>query len=303
MKNGTRSKQTLKAVLVFGCALIFAAACFQQGAKTSVTLTSAETADPVPQRVSDKSFKAFSHKIPEHTQFACNTCHQREAKGVKSMLGGHASCIGCHLNQFTDEDQVICAICHTDTKSSDPPMKDFPAKFIEGFNMKFDHAVHEKGAARPAEGCAACHDPSGPGKTIPTGFQAHSNCFGCHTAESKLGQCSVCHQLAPYNRTLQSEYSFKAIFTHKDHNGVGCNECHNVIAGAPNARQVTNIQILEHRTTPGNNCLQCHNGRRAFTGNNSLDVNSCVRCHGGAIYTKLPPGTYADTAEEAPAEN
>ncbi len=302
MKNGTRSKYILKAVLVFGSAVLFAAACLQQAAKSPVTLTSAETPDPIPQRVSSKTFEAFSHKIPEHTQFACNTCHFREERGVKSQLGGHESCIGCHLNQFVDEDQVMCAICHTDTKGQDPPVKAFPAKFIEGFNMKFDHAAHEKGAARPAEGCAACHDPSGPGKTIPVGFQAHANCYGCHTAESKLGQCSVCHELAPYNRTLQSEYSFKSIFRHGDHK-MDCNECHNVIAGVPNARQVTNIQILEHRTSPGNNCLQCHNGRRAFTGNNSLDVTSCARCHGGAVYTKLPSGTYADTAEEAPAEN
>lgn len=263
-----------------------------------MTLTSADTPDPAPQRVSDKTFKAFSHKIPEHTQFACNTCHSREPKGVKSQLGGHESCIGCHMNEWIAEEQAICFVCHKDLNSNDPPVNAFPAKFIEGFNMRFDHAVHEKRTA-----CSDCHDPSGPGKTIPIGFQAHSNCYGCHTAESRLGQCSVCHELAPYNRTTQSEYNFRAIFRHGDHNGVGCNECHNVVAGAPNSRQVTNIQILEHRTSPGNNCLQCHNGRRAFSGNNSLDVNNCVRCHGGAIYTKLPPGTYADTAEEAPAEN
>ena len=290
-------------MLVFGALVVFAASCIKQAERSPVTLTSSETPDAVPQRISNKTFEAFSHKIPEHTQFACNTCHQREARGVKSAFEGHESCIGCHLNQFIDEEQTMCVICHTDTKSPDPPVKAFPAKFIEGFNMKFDHAAHEKGAARPADGCAACHNSSGSGKTIPVGFEAHADCYGCHTTESKLGQCIVCHQLVPYNRTIQSEYGFKAIFTHGQHNGIGCNECHNVVPGAPNSRQVTNIQILEHRTSPGNNCLQCHNGRRAFTGNNPSDVGSCTRCHKGAGFAQLPPGTYSTTAEEAPAEN
>ncbi len=296
------SRQMLKAVLVVVCAALFAASCIQQAAKTPVTLTSAETPDPIPQRVSDKTFKSFSHSIPEHIQFACNTCHQRETRGVKSEFGGHESCIGCHLNQFIDEEQMMCAICHTDTKGQDPPVKAFPAKFIEGFNMKFDHAAHIS-----ISNCDDCHKSSGRGKSIPVGFEAHANCYGCHTVENKpaSGQCNVCHQLAPYNRTTQSEYNFKAIFSHADHTGKGitCNDCHNVVAGVPNSRQVTNIQILEHRTSPGNNCLQCHNGRRAFTGNNPLDARSCARCHGGSVSPVLPPGTYADTAEEAPAEN
>ena len=196
----------------------------------------------------------------------------------------------------------MCAICHTDTKGQDPPVKAFPAKFLEGFNMKFDHAAHIS-----ISNCDDCHKSSGRGKSIPVGFEAHANCYGCHTVENKpaSGQCNVCHQLAPYNRTTQSEYNFKAIFSHADHTGKGitCNDCHNVVAGVPNSRQVTNIQILEHRTSPGNNCLQCHNGRRAFTGNNPLDARSCARCHGGSVSPVLPPGTYADTAEEAPAEN
>src|SRR5213592_4102369 len=89
-----------KLILVLICAWFFPTACLKQEAKTPVTLTSAETPDAIQQRVSDKTFRAFSHSIPEHTQFACNTCHFREPKGVKSQLGGHESCIGCHLNQF-----------------------------------------------------------------------------------------------------------------------------------------------------------------------------------------------------------
>ena len=291
MRNGTRSKNLLKALLVFGAITVFAASCIQQAEKTPVPITSSETPDPVPVRASTKTFEAFSHKIPEHEQFACSSCHQREGRSLKMEYAGHESCIGCHLNQFTDSDQVMCAICHKDTKLVPPTMNTFPVKFIEGFNMKFDHAAHDSGKGRPPEGCSSCHESSGPGKTIPAGFQAHTNCYACHTAESKIGSCTVCHQLAPYNRTLQSQYGFKAIFRHGDHTarqGVSCDECHSVVA---QSRQVTNISILEHRTSPGNNCLQCHNGNRAFTGNNPLDVGSCTRCHTGSGFGKLPPDT------------
>lgn len=303
MRNGAHSKQLLKALLVFGALAAFAASCIKQEQRTAVPLTASETPEPMAERVSSKTFQAFSHKIPEHQQFACISCHQREGTSLKMEYAGHDSCIGCHLNQFIDKEdkeRVMCAICHKDTKSDNPPMNTFPVKFIEGFNMKFDHAAHERGEGRPADGCAHCHTPSGSGQTIPVGFTAHNDCFSCHTAESKIGSCTVCHELAPYNRTLQSEYNFKAIFRHGDHTarqGVNCNECHKVVDGAPNSRQVTTIVILEHRTTPGNNCLTCHNGRRTFTGNVQSDVNSCIRCHKNLRSIQLPPDTYVEETE------
>ena len=298
-----RGIQIAKLVLCFAAVFLFALSCTQQP-RTEVTLTASDTPDPVPERASSKDFQAFSHQIPEHKQFACDTCHRREGNAIKSEFGGHESCIGCHLNQFIDKEdktRAMCAVCHTDVNSNQPPVKAFPTKFVEGFNMHFDHAVHDSGEARPREGCVHCHTASGAGYTISIGIEAHNDCYGCHTAESKIGSCSLCHQLAPYTRTAQSNYRFPAIFTHGDHRSVGCAECHHVVAGVPNSRQVTNIAILEHRTAPGNNCLQCHNGRRAFTGNNPTDIRSCARCHGGAAFAKLPPGTYADSAPEAPA--
>ncbi len=301
MIEAARAKNVIKAALVLAAMIVFAASCIQQAQKSSVPVTSSETPEIPPARVADTTFKSFSHSVPEHKQFVCASCHQREGRALNMEYAGHDSCIGCHFNQFTNADQVICAVCHT---AAPPAMKTFPAKFIEGFNMKFDHAAHMQGKGRPADGCAACHSPSGPGESILIGFQSHSTCYACHTAESKIGSCSVCHQVAPYSRTVQSNYSFRAIFRHGDHTarqGVSCSECHSVIAGAPNSRQVTNISILEHRTSPGNNCLQCHNGRRAFTGNNPLDVASCTKCHKGSNFGKLPPDTATDTpAAEAP---
>jgi len=290
MTNRVSSKQLLKALLICVAIAIFAASCIEQAAKTPVTLTASETPDPVPQRASDKTFKAFSHKIAEHQQFECNSCHQREGRSRDLEYTGHESCIGCHLNQFTSQEPTMCAICHKDLKANPPTMQNFPVTFVEGFNMKFDHGAHDSGAGRPPEGCASCHRSSGAGKTIPAGFQAHATCYTCHTAESKIGQCNVCHELAPYSRTPQSRYVFKAVFRHDDHSaaqGVTCAECHNVRPGAPQSRQVTNISAQEHNGA-GNNCATCHNGTRAFGGNGANDFANCARCHKGSGFDMLP---------------
>ncbi len=308
MITSTRGKYAVKSALLFAVAAIFAASCMQQANRVDVTLTSAETPEPIAVRASDSTFEKFSHTIPEHKEFECATCHQREAKSRELKFAGHESCVGCHLSQFIDnsvttENRAMCSICHSSLDSTDPPMKPFPTKFKEGFNMKFNHGAHERGEGRPANGCVFCHSPSGPGQTIPSGIDTHNNCYTCHTPESKVSSCSVCHELAPYRRTTMSQYNFRGIFTHRDHRGVGCGDCHNVIAGAPQGRQVTNIAIRQHLTQPGNNCLMCHNGRRAFTGNDPFNVASCARCHGSSgpsmiRGTSLPEGTVPDTPAE-----
>lgn len=268
--------------------MVFAAGCFKQAERTSVPLTASETPEAVAERVSTKEFQAFDHKISEHKKFECSSCHQREGRSLKMDYAGHDSCIGCHLNQFTSkEPQAMCSICHDDLKQNPPTMKTFPVKFIEGFNMKFDHAAHETGKGRPPEGCSSCHETAGPGKSIPAGFQAHNTCYSCHTPDSKIGSCSVCHDLAPYTRTPQSRYVFKAVFRHGDHNGVGCNECHDVRPGAQQSRQVTNIAASEH-SGAGNNCATCHNGSRSFGGNGPNDFANCTKCHRGAGFDMLP---------------
>lgn len=299
-------KNLVKAALVIVGILVFAASCIQQQKKTDVTLTAAETPEPPAVAVSDSDFSKFNHSIEEHKKFDCVSCHRRDANAKQLELAGHDSCVGCHLSQFTNpgEKPAMCAICHDKMDVTPPTVKSFPASFTEGFNMRFDHAAHESGEGRPAAGCAHCHSPSGPGQTIPAGIATHNNCFQCHTPETKIGTCATCHALGPYNRTLRSEYNFRAIFRHQDHTarqGVTCNECHNVIPGAPISRQVTAIRILQHLTPPGSNCLQCHNGRRAFTGNNPFDVNSCTRCHKGMGNIPLPAGTAADDPSVPPS--
>jgi Cytochrome c7 and related cytochrome c len=290
MKRAKHSNILLKALFVLIALTVFAASCFQKAERINPTITSSETPVPPATKISDTTFEAFSHKVPEHKQFECNSCHQREGGSLKMEFAGHDSCIGCHLNQFTNPQRAMCAICHEDLQSVRPSTRKFPTKFREGFNMKFDHGDHDSGAGRPPAGCASCHQSAGAGKTIPIGFQAHNNCYTCHTAESKIGSCNVCHQLAPYSRTPQSRYVFRAVFSHNEHSGVGCNECHTVNAGARQGRQVSNIAAAQHNCGSSNNCNSCHDGSRAFSGNDVLNMSSCVRCHTGSGFDMLPGG-------------
>lgn len=300
MKQPTRAANILKALTVAAVLGLFAASCLRQsGERVPVAITSSETPPPPATRASDSTFENFSHQVPEHKQFACDSCHNRE-KGVKGSLkiqfAGHEACIGCHLNQFispekkelSNPQKAFCANCHSDLQSVPPPVRVFPAKFEEGFNMKFDHAVHSRGDAEPREGCNYCHDPRGPGKSIPVSVSAHANCFACHTPESSIGQCSECHDLAPYNRTPPSRYAFRqgARFSHADHTsaqGVNCADCHLVRAGGQ-GRQVTNISVQQHNVAPAGNCAECHNGSRAFNGNDFLRPETCSRCHTGKVF-------------------
>jgi len=280
-----RSKNTFKLVLTAAALGTFAVSCLQHAQeRTPVPLTASETPVPVAARVSNADFGKFSHDIPEHKRFACDSCHRRE-KGTGIDFAGHEACIGCHLNQFTQSQGQICTICHQETQSSPPPVQAFPVKFEEGFNMKFDHAAHERGEGRPAEGCVTCHAPNGPGKLIPAGINAHANCYTCHTPDKAIGACNVCHELAPYRRTPQSRYLFTIIFSHGDHSaaqGVSCGECHDVRPGAPQSRQASLPSAFEHperKPSPGGvTCLTCHNGVRAFGGGIN-DFGNCKRCH------------------------
>jgi len=291
----SNAKTIVRLALVVSTLALFAVSCLKPESRVSPTLTSAETPEPVPVRASTKDFQAFSHTVKEHQQFDCTSCHRREGKSLKMDYPGHESCIGCHLSQFTStETQAMCTICHQNVAGDPHQIKAFPTKFVEGFNMKFDHAVHDRGNARPSQGCTACHDLAGAGRHIPAGFEAHNDCFGCHTAESKIGECSVCHTIAPYSRTPQSRYVFKAVFTHSAHSGQNCDECHNVRQGQQ-GRQVTNIAAQEHGVSPSNNCYQCHNGQRAFNGNDLIQMSTCTRCHKGSGFNLLPGGQKSPT--------
>src|ERR1044072_5536634 len=105
-------------------------------------------------------YSTFKHNSNRHATLACASCHQRSGNSATPRLPGHKACTECHLAQFVTPNVAMCSLCHSDVNSSNPPLKSFPAKFNETFNLKFDHAQHMNGSARPASGCNACHTRS-----------------------------------------------------------------------------------------------------------------------------------------------
>lgn len=276
------------AVLIAFVAALVALSVFNHRAAAYVASNSYATYEPQQQQVSGVDFSKFLHGSPRHASLACAACHKRDANNsTRPSLPGHKACTDCHLPQFVTANQPMCAICHTDVQSGNPPVKGFPS--IRSFNAKFDHAQHNTGAARPSSGCVACHTPASrrsAAMTIPAGFNAHAQCYACHTSNAQsagrdIASCGACHSLAArYFRTSTNARAFRASFSHATHGSrqrLGCNDCHNLRAGAAQSRQVAAPAVSQHfNTTRGQSCMSCHNGRRAF---GDADFNDCKRCH------------------------
>jgi c(7)-type cytochrome triheme protein len=259
---------------------------FNRRVAASVASNSPASSEPQQQQMSGVDFSKFLHGSPRHASLACASCHARD-NSTRPNLPGHKACTDCHLPQFVTANQPMCAICHTDVQSGNPPVKGFPT--LRSFNAKFDHAQHNTGAARPASGCVACHTPASRrsvAMTIPAGFNAHGQCYTCHTSNAQssgrdIASCGVCHSLtARYFRTPTNARAFRANFSHATHGArqrLGCNDCHNLRAGLAQSRQVSAPAVSQHfNLSRAQSCMSCHNGRRAF---GDADFNDCKRCH------------------------
>jgi c(7)-type cytochrome triheme protein len=230
-------------------------------------------------------YSKFLHSNANHARLPCLLCHRRETNAARPLLpggNGHLPCAGCHAQQFSSSDGPICTICHSDVKSG--ALKPFPR--LHSFRMKFDHARHLN---MGSISCATCHRPTrgGVALSIPSGFYAHATCFRCHTPGAQSGgrdisSCGTCHQLGGYSRTPEVAQAFRVGFNHAKHQKLTCNQCHQARAGMPQRRQVTSPEPLNHHATGrGLSCMSCHNGKRAFGGD---DFSVCTRCHKGTTW-------------------
>jgi c(7)-type cytochrome triheme protein len=239
-------------------------------------------------------YSKFLHSSQRHASLSCNSCHQRSDNSVTPKFPGHSSCTSCHRGQFTTAAIPMCAICHTDMSGNRPPLKNFTSSFKESFNVKFDHAQHMTGSAKPQAGCNGCHAGlvnRGSGLSIPANLAAHSTCYTCHTPDSKssagreIASCGVCHGQGSYNRTSANSRAFRFSFSHARHSvreRLNCEDCHRVTAGLPQSKQVSSPAAAQHFASRGTNCATCHNGRRTFGGD--LGFNSCRRCHTASTF-------------------
>ncbi|HEX7176622.1 MAG TPA: cytochrome c3 family protein [Pyrinomonadaceae bacterium] len=269
------------ACLVFALTLLLGARASTAPAPSEVETSTGE----IVTAESQADYSRFTHTNAQHARLPCALCHKRDDNSPRPVRSvGHTPCSGCHTQQFADTSSPICTICHADPQSG--AVKPFPT--LRSFNVRFDHATHARGGARPASNCSACHRPErrGVALSIPISFGAHTTCFQCHTPGAQAGgqdisSCNTCHNLGGYRRTPETAPAFRVNFSHAEHTrkGLGCNECHTVRAGAPQGRQVTSPQPLMHHASPrAQSCMTCHNDRRAFGGD---DFSDCKRCHEG----------------------
>jgi hypothetical protein len=244
----------------------------------------------------DLDYSTFKHDSQRHASLACTSCHIRTAdNSATPRFPGHKACFDCHKSQFVTANTPLCDICHSDLNGSHPPLKTFPTRFDESFNVKFDHVEHNTGSGRPPAGCAACHTRASSRSAallIPTTISAHNQCYTCHTPSSKsstgkeIASCGVCHDAKAYSRTSINARAFRFAFSHAKHGAaqrLACADCHLLSAGAPQSRQVSSPSASEHfPTTRGMTCLTCHNGKRSFGGD--LAFKDCRRCHTAASF-------------------
>jgi len=240
-------------------------------------------------------YSKFLHTSQKHASLGCNSCHQRADNSATPKFPGHSACTSCHLGQFTTPAIPMCVICHTETTGNRPPLRVFPNSFKESFNVKFDHAQHMSGSAKPQAGCNGCHSgliSRGFGLSIPSNLDAHQTCYSCHTPDSKnaggreIASCGVCHGQGSYNPTNPNSRVFRYSFSHAKHGTrerLNCADCHKVTAGLQQTKQVSSPAPQQHfPTTRSSNCVTCHNGKRAFGGD--LGFNGCRRCHAGPTF-------------------
>ncbi|MEP6900487.1 MAG: cytochrome c3 family protein [Actinomycetota bacterium] len=223
-------------------------------------------------KAQETDFSKFKHSNPMHTRLPCLVCHKRDDNSPIPAYSGHIPCASCHVNQFADNKNPICTICHTTTG-----VKQFPP--LTSFNARFDHAQHLQ-----QTNCATCHKLSrgGVGFSIPSGANAHVSCFQCHSASSSntMSSCGTCHQPGSPSRTSEWAKAYTTSFTHLRHlQSMNCASCHTVKAGLGRGNQVTAPLTSMHfapKNTPS--CASCHNNKRTFGGD---DFSDCKRCHRG----------------------
>lgn len=230
-------------------------------------------------------YSQFKHDDRNHARLPCLLCHRREDNSAQPTLPGKAShtpCTGCHAQQFSNPASEICTICHTDVQGG--KIKAFPP--LRSFDVRFDHAKHA-GAA-----CATCHrqNRSGVGLSIPSRLNAHVTCYRCHTPGAQangrnISSCSTCHKLGGFVRTSERAPAYRVGFRHASHDAserLTCAECHKINAGWPRGRQVSApLPLNHHAPARASSCATCHNGQRAFGGD---DFSACKRCHKGSAW-------------------
>lgn len=268
-------------------------------------------ATSVPAQIADVSLKdlrRFDHSSARHKMLACETCHVRSDNSPTPRLPGHAGCIQCHANIYTDESfprrQQFCTLCHVwPVEAAQIKLVSFP-KHMQQFGLKgFSHRAHMDRSKMPSDQpplqCSTCHkagvrivEVSDRGMQ-QVGMPRHAECYACHTPQSAKpgGSCGVCHTEKPSAVAVGSRASLaftKFRFEHRAHlksrriDG-DCAKCHKPVQ----ADEAAKIDISSISARMGmrhsSSCWSCHVRAREPV---------CTKCHLGGPPIKvamLPP--------------
>lgn len=177
-------------------------------------------------RPGSTSYSKFNHNIPQHKQ-SCDKCHTFPAKNWKQARKGdeafpdltdypeHASCIGCHRQQFFRGSRpAICTICHVNPGPNNSARHPFPnptevfdaskkgQSFVSQFGINFPHDKHIEIVGRLSDF-----------KPGLSGFRFMFASFrpggASSSQESEPKSCAVCHQTYQPQGESDEEYVTK----------------------------------------------------------------------------------------------
>jgi hypothetical protein len=152
-------------------------------------------------------YASFSHSVPQHQREACDSCHKsptanwQQARDRDSAFPDitdypeHASCLGCHRQQFFRGAQpAICSVCHTVVSPRSGarfPFENPAESFSKSekskgrqteFSLNFPHDRHQDVMARFMPSFE-----SGGLRTLRASFEPQAE-------KRPVDSCSICHQ-------------------------------------------------------------------------------------------------------------
>lgn len=267
--------------------------------------------DRVGGPVSSGSPLHFDHALHVvDAEMTCDACHEgvAELEERGRAIPDHENCEACH----DLEKESSCGLCHVDPEN--PQAVPLRPGLYEGFA----HADHVGDEA----GCASCHghwtadaDVAGAAaqgaaeRTFEPRIPVMIDCQQCHLSQGGPIDCGACHLgLSPLpldhgQGDWRRDHGLEATAATSDcascHAQASCDACHQgvLLDGSPHDA----AWLHEHwaEASFGQDCLVCHETRRA-----------CTECHralvpvphvfGPGFANDRDGGTHADEAEAFP---
>jgi nitrate/TMAO reductase-like tetraheme cytochrome c subunit len=218
---------------------------------------------------------SFSHRQREH-QLACDKCHQfpspdwKEARGAGAAFPDvarqpeHASCIGCHRQQFFARERPaprICSVCHVAVSPRDQARLTFPnpperfnatppaREFVSDFRISFPHDKHLEVVGR----LVLPGHYTRRGVRFVTASYDPARSAAEETSDPK--SCAVCHQTYRPQGKSEEEYETKP----PADSGVGFWLKKGTFKTAPNHATCFTCHSQESGIAPApNDCNACH---------------------------------------------